>query len=82
MRDSPEWQTTPLIILTDDPTSNIVRDTLSAGVDEFIVKSIDFAVAKAQLRNLLHRKQVADRNIGPAKFNCATKPGPPPPRRW
>ena len=63
MRDSPEWQTTPLIILTDDPTSNIVRDTLSAGVDEFIVKSVDFAVAKAQLRNLLHRKQLADRNI-------------------
>jgi len=63
MRDSPEWQTTPLIILTDDPTSDIVRDTLSAGVDEFIVKSVDFAVAKAQLRNLLHRKQLADRNI-------------------
>jgi CheY-like chemotaxis protein len=62
MRESPEWQTTPLIILTDDPTGNIVRDALSAGVDEFIVKSADFAVAKAQLRNLLHRKQVADRN--------------------
>jgi CheY-like chemotaxis protein len=62
MRESPEWQTTPLIILTDDPTGNVVRDALSAGVDEFIVKSADFAVAKAQLRNLLHRKQVADRN--------------------
>ena len=62
MRESAEWQTTPLIILTDDPTGNIVRDALSAGVDEFIVKSTDFAVAKAQLRNLLHRRQVADRN--------------------
>jgi signal transduction histidine kinase/FixJ family two-component response regulator len=62
IRESPEWQTTPLIILTNDPTGNIVRDALSAGVDEFIVKSADFAVAKAQLRNLLHRKQVADRN--------------------
>ena len=62
MRDSPEWRTIPLIILTDDPTSDIVRDALSAGVDDFIVKSVDFAVAKAQLRNLLRRKQVADRN--------------------
>jgi CheY-like chemotaxis protein len=62
IRESPDWQTTPLIILTDDPTGNIVRNALSAGVDEFIVKSKDFAVAKAQLRNLLYRKQIADRN--------------------
>ena len=62
MRDSPDWQTIPLIILTDDPTSATVRDALSAGVDDFVVKSDDFAVAKAQLRNLLHRKQLADRN--------------------
>ena len=63
MRDSPEWQSTPLIILTDHPTRNLVRDTLRAGVDEFIVKSLDFAVAKAQLRNLLHRKQLANSKI-------------------
>jgi DNA-binding response OmpR family regulator len=62
MRESPDWQTIPLIILTDDPTSNTVREALSAGVDDYVVKSTDFAVAKAQLRNLLHRKQVADRN--------------------
>jgi len=62
VRDSPEWQTIPLIILTDDPASAIVREALSAGVDDFVVKSRDFAVAKAQLRNLLRRKQVSDRN--------------------
>jgi signal transduction histidine kinase/two-component SAPR family response regulator len=62
IRDSPGWQTIPLIVLTDDPTSETVREALRAGVDDFVVKSSDFAVAKAQLRNLLHRKQVADRN--------------------
>ena len=51
-----------MIILTDDPASDTVREALSAGVDDFVVKSSDFAVAKAQLRNLLRRKQVADRN--------------------
>jgi len=61
MRDS-DWQSIPLIILTDDPASETVRAALSAGVDDFVVKSNDFSVAKAQLRNLLHRKQVADRN--------------------
>ena len=62
MRDSPDWRTIPLIILSGDPTSATVREALSAGVDDCVVKSADFAVAKAQLRNLLRRKQVADRN--------------------
>jgi CheY-like chemotaxis protein len=62
MRESPDWQTIPLVILTDDPASAAVREALSAGVDDFIVKSRDFAVARAQLRNLLHRKQVAAGN--------------------
>jgi two-component system, NtrC family, sensor kinase len=62
IRDSPDWRTIPLIILTGDPTSATVREALSAGVDDCVVKSADFAVAKAQLRNLLRRKQVADRN--------------------
>jgi signal transduction histidine kinase/DNA-binding LytR/AlgR family response regulator len=62
VRDSPDWRTIPLIILTDDPTSATVRDALSAGVDDFVLKSSDFAIAIAQLRNLLRRKQVADRN--------------------
>ena len=62
IRDSPDWRTIPLIVLTDDPTSATVREALSAGVDDCVVKSAHFAVAKAQLRNLLRRKQVADRN--------------------
>jgi CheY-like chemotaxis protein len=62
VRESPEWQTIPLVILTDDPASAIVREALSSGVDEFVVKSGDFAVAKAQLRNLMRRKQVNNRN--------------------
>ena len=62
IRDSPDWRTIPLIVLTDDPTSATVREALSSGVDDCVVKSADFAVAKAQLRNLLRRKQVADRN--------------------
>ncbi len=62
IQDSPAWQTIPLIILTDDPTSDTVREALTAGVDDFVVKSSDFAVAKAQLRNLLRSKQVEDRN--------------------
>jgi two-component system, NtrC family, sensor kinase len=62
IRDSPDWRTIPLIVLTDDPTSAIVRQALSVGVDDCVVKSPDFAIAKAQLRNLLRRKQVADRN--------------------
>src|SRR5579862_5366237 len=62
VRDSPDWRTIPVVILTDDPTSATVRDALSAGVDDCVVKSAGFAVAKAQLRNLLRRKQVADRN--------------------
>ena len=62
VRDSPDWRTIPLIILTDDPTSATVRLALSAGVDDFVLKSADFAIAIAQLRNLLRRKQVADRN--------------------
>ena len=62
IRDSPDWRTIPLIVLTDDPASATVREALSAGVDDCVVKSDDFAVAKAQLRNLLRRKQVADRN--------------------
>jgi signal transduction histidine kinase len=51
-----------LIVLTADPTSATVREALSAGADDCVVESKDFAVAKAQLRNLLRRKQVADRN--------------------
>jgi len=62
IRDSPDWRTIPLIVLSDDPASATVRDALSAGVDDCVVKSADFALAKAQLRNLLRRKQVADRN--------------------
>ena len=62
IRDSPDWRTIPLIVLTSDPTSATVREALSAGVDDCVVKSAHFAVAKAQLRNLLRRKQVADRN--------------------
>ncbi|MGA6971928.1 MAG: response regulator [Candidatus Binatus sp.] len=62
IRDSPDWRTIPLIVLTGDPTSATVREALSSGVDDCVVKSADFAVAKAQLRNLLRRKQVADRN--------------------
>src|SRR3984957_17408682 len=62
VRDSPDWRTIPLIILSGDPTSAAVREALSAGVDDCVVKSADFAVAKAQLRNLLRRKQVTDRN--------------------
>ncbi|MGC2443166.1 response regulator [Candidatus Binatus sp.] len=62
IRDSPDWRTIPLIVLADDPASATVREALSAGVDDCVVKSDDFAVAKAQLRNLLRRKQVADRN--------------------
>jgi CheY-like chemotaxis protein len=62
MRDSRDWQTIPLLIITDDPTRQTVREALRAGVDDVVVKSNDFAIAKAQLRNLLHRKQVADRN--------------------
>ena len=62
VRDSPDWRTIPLIILTDDPASATVRESLSAGVDDFVLKSADFAIAMAQLRNLLRRKQVADRN--------------------
>ncbi len=62
VRDSPDWRTIPLIILTDDTTSATVREALTAGVDDFVLKSADFAIAIAQLRNLLRRKQVADRN--------------------
>ena len=62
IRNSPNWRTIPLIILTDDPAGSTVRDALKAGVDDFVTKSGDFALAKAQLRNLLRRKQVADRN--------------------
>ncbi len=62
IRDSPDGRTIPLMILTGDPTSATVREALSAGVDDCVVKSADFAIAKAQLRNLLRRKQVADRN--------------------
>jgi signal transduction histidine kinase/FixJ family two-component response regulator len=62
IRDSSDWRTIPLIVLSGDPTSATVREALSAGVDDCVVKSTDFAVAKAQLRNLLRRKQVADRN--------------------
>ncbi len=62
IKDSPDWRTIPLIIVTDDPASAVVREALRAGVDDFVTKSHDFAIAKAQLRNLLRRKQVADRN--------------------
>ena len=62
VRHSPDWRTIPLIILTDDPTGATVCQALSAGVDDFVVKSANFAIAIAQLRNLLRRKQVADRN--------------------
>ena len=62
LRGSANWRTIPCIILTDQPSSATVREALSAGVDDFIVKSNDFAVAKAQLRNLLRRKQINDRN--------------------
>lgn len=62
LRDSSEWKTIPLIIVTDDPTGAGMREALGSGVDDFIVKAGDFAIAKAQLRNLLRRKQVNERN--------------------
>ncbi len=62
IKDSPDWRTIPLLIVTDDPASAVVHEALRAGVDDFVTKSHDFAIAKAQLRNLLRRKQVADRN--------------------
>jgi DNA-binding response OmpR family regulator len=62
IRDSPDWRTIPLIVLAGDPTSATVREALSAGVDDCVAKSSNFAVAKRQLGNLLRRKQVADRN--------------------
>jgi DNA-binding response OmpR family regulator len=62
LRGTSDWQAIPSIILIDDPRSDNVREALCAGVDDFIVKSGDFAEAKAQLRNLLRRKPVSDRN--------------------
>ncbi|HEX3409492.1 MAG TPA: response regulator, partial [Candidatus Binataceae bacterium] len=62
LRDSSEWKTIPLIIVTDDPAGAGMREALGSGVDDFIVKAGDFAIAKAQLRNLLRRKQVNERN--------------------
>ena len=62
LRGSPIWRTIPSIILTDEPATDRVREALTAGIDDFIVKSTNFAVAKAQLRNLLRRKQLSDRN--------------------
>jgi signal transduction histidine kinase/FixJ family two-component response regulator len=62
LRGSSDWRTIPSIILTDGLSNGSVREALSAGVDDFIVKSSDFSIAKVQLRNLLRRKQVSDRN--------------------
>ncbi len=62
MREAPEWRAIPSIILTDDPSSDVIREALSAGVDDYIVKSSDFGAAKAQLRNLLRRRQADDRS--------------------
>ena len=62
MREGSEWPAIPSIILTDDPSGEVIREALSAGVDDVIVKSGDFAAAKAQLRNLLRRRQANDRS--------------------
>jgi CheY-like chemotaxis protein len=62
LRGSSLLQTIPSIILTDGPANDSVREALNAGIDDFIVKSSDFAIAKAQLSNLLLRKQLNNRN--------------------
>jgi signal transduction histidine kinase/FixJ family two-component response regulator len=74
LRESPDWPAIPQIILTDDPASDTVREALSAGVDELVVKSDDFAVAKVQLRNLLHRRRVVarDRRVREAQLREET----------
>jgi CheY-like chemotaxis protein len=61
-REAAEWRAIPSIILTDDPAGDVIREALRAGVDDFIVKSRDFAAARAQVRNLLRRRQANDRS--------------------
>lgn len=62
IKSNAAWRAIPLLMLTSRDDQKAILDALSAGADDFVVKSGEFTVLKARLRAQLRRKQYEDEN--------------------
>lgn len=62
IKDNPAWNALPVILLASDPATRTVRDAMDAGADDFVLKSAEFPVTMARIRNRLHRRQIEESN--------------------
>jgi DNA-binding response OmpR family regulator len=62
IKRSAAWRNIPLVMLTAHEDREALIEGLSAGADDYVVKTADFAVLKERLRTQLRRKQFEDEN--------------------
>lgn len=62
IREKCERRSIPVILLAHDPGAIALREAFDAGADDFVLKSSEFPVTIARIRNRLHRKQLDQLN--------------------
>lgn len=62
IKDRAARASVPVILLVRDPGAATVRDAFDGGADDFVLKSSEFPVTIARIRNRLHRKQIEELN--------------------
>jgi len=62
IKSSMAWRHIPLVILTGDDSRKSLLASLSAGADDYIVKSNDSEILRARVKAQLRRKQIEDEN--------------------
>lgn len=60
LKESAEWRSIPVVVLTGVEGRNSLLDGLSVGADDFIQKSTEFEVLKARVRAQIRRRQIED----------------------
>ena len=62
IKGDPAWRDIPLVMLTAMEEREAMIDAITAGADDYVTKSADFAVLKARVGAKLRRKQIEDEN--------------------
>lgn len=62
IKANPAWRAIPVILLAREPDVMLIHDAFDSGADDFVLKSSEFSVTIARIRNRLHRKQLEELN--------------------
>ena len=62
IKGDPAWRDIPVVMLTAREEREAMIDGITAGADDYVTKSADFAVLKARVGAKLRRKQIEDEN--------------------